>query len=131
MEIIPAILTDSSLKFKELVRKIEPYATRVHVDIADGVFVPNKTIKGYEEIKDIESSLKFDVHLMVDKPEEVLKEWFFTHADSFFIQAESKTDLSAVIDEIHKNDRRVGLVLNPETEIEKIKESGGFRFPLL
>ena len=122
INIIPAILTDSSIKFKELVRKLEPYTTRIHVDIADGVFVPNKTIVGYEELKEVESAVKFDVHLMVQKPQDIIKEWFFTHVDRFLIQAESQTDLGAIIEEIHKNDRKVGLVLNPETEIEKIKE---------
>ena len=122
IDIIPAILTDSSIKFKELVRKLEPYTTRIHVDIADGVFVPNKTIVGYEELKEVESAVKFDVHLMVQKPQDIIKEWFFTHVDRFLIQAESQTDLGAIIEEIHKNDRKVGLVLNPETEIEKIKE---------
>src|SRR3989338_6776413 len=116
-EIIPAILTDSSDKFKELVRKLEPHVKRVHIDIADGIFVPNKTITGYIEMKEmsstgspqVESALKFDIHLMVQKPQSVIKEWFVTHADRFLIHAESETDLGQLIDEIHQNDRKVGL----------------------
>ncbi len=122
VEIIPAILTDSSEKFKELVHKLESYTGRIHIDIADGIFVPNKTITGYDEIKQIESALKFDVHLMVEKPEEHLKEWIRTHADRFIIHAESKSDLTVLVDELHKNGRKVGLAFNPETDSGKFKD---------
>ena len=122
IEIIPAILTDSPARFKELIRKIEPYTRRAHIDIADGVFVPNKTIKAYEELKEVESALKFDIHLMVQRPQDQIKEWFHTHADRFLIHAESEVDLNSILDEIREHDRKVGLVLNPETEVDKIKE---------
>ena len=121
MEIIPAILTDSSVKFKDLVLRIEPYAKRVHIDIADGIFVPNKTVTGYEEIKETSSDLKFDVHLMVVEPASHLKEWLYTQADRFIIHAESQGDLGLLMDELHKNKRKVGLALNPETEISKVE----------
>lgn len=121
-EIIPAILTDSSIKFKELVRKLEPYTSRIHIDIADGGFVPNKTVTGYDELREIEAGVKFDIHLMVEKPEEHLKEWLHTHADRFIIHAESKSDLRSLIDELHKNRRKVGLAFNPETDLGKFTE---------
>ena len=121
MEIIPAILTDSSVKFKDLVLRLEPYSQRIHLDIADGIFVPNKTITGYEEIKGIESASKFDVHLMVVEPAKYLKEWLYTHADRFIIHVESQGDLPALIDELRKNNRKVGLALNPETSTEKLE----------
>ncbi len=120
IEIIPAILTDSSVKFKDLILRIEPYATRVHVDVADGEFVPNKTLNGYDVIKEIETALKYDIHLMVKKPQDVLKEWFYTQADRIIIHAESEGDLDLIIGEIHRNSRKVGLSLNPETPIDKI-----------
>ena len=122
VEIIPAILTDSSAKFKELVRKLEPYASRIHIDVADGEFVPNKTVTGYNELREIEAAVKFDVHLMVEKPAEYLKEWLHTHADRFIIHAESKGDLVELTDELHKNKRKVGLAFNPETDLGKFKE---------
>lgn len=121
-EIIPAILTDSSAKFKELVRKLEPYASRIHIDIADGEFVPNKTVTGYDELREIEAGVKFDIHLMVENPEKYLKEWLHTHADRFIIHAESKGDLSGLVGELHKNGRKVGLAFNPETDPGKFKE---------
>ncbi len=122
IEIIPAILTDSSERFKELVRKFEPYTSRIHVDIADGKFVPNKTITGYNELREVGAAVKFDIHLMVEKPEEYLKEWLHTHVDRFIIHAESKGDLAKLIDELHKNQRKAGLAFNPETDHDKFIE---------
>lgn len=121
IEIIPAILTDSSVRLKELILKLEPYTRRVHIDIADGVFVPNKTINGYGEIKEIESALKFDVHLMTAQPEKYLKEWMYTQADRFLMHVESEFDIEKIIDQMHKNNRKVGLVLNPETSVDELK----------
>lgn len=121
-EIIPAILTDSSIKFKELVRKLEPYTSRIHIDIADGEFVPNKTVTGYNELREIEAAVKFDIHLMVEKPEKYLKEWLHTRADRFIIHAELKSDLRSLIGELHKNGRKVGLAFNPETDLGKFAE---------
>ena len=122
VEIIPAILTDSSIRFKELIHKLEPHTDWIHLDVADGIFIPNKTVKGYEELKEIESAVKFDIHLMVQKPQDQLKEWFNTPADRFLIHAESGVNLNWILDEIHKHGRRAGLVLNPETEVDKVKE---------
>ncbi len=121
VDIVPAILTDSSLKFKELVRKLEPYTDRIHLDIADGIFVPNKTVAGYEELKEIKLTIKFDVHLMVAKPQDYLEKWFNAQVDRFIVNAESEGDLGKIIKNIKEHDRKVGIALNPETGFEKIE----------
>ena len=120
-EIIPAILTDSALKFKDLVFRLEPYTQRIHIDVADGVFVPNKTFVVYEELDKVEAAVKFDIHLMVKQPAAHLREWLYTHADRFIIHVESEGDLGSVIEEFHKNHRKVGLTLNPETSTDKLE----------
>jgi len=119
VEIIPAILTDSSARFKELVRRLEPYVNRIHVDVADAELVPSRTVTGYKEIKDTAVAVKFDVHLMVKRPQEYLKEWFYTHADRFIIHVESDANLGEIIKNIKEHGRRVGVAFNPETEPEK------------
>ncbi|MDP3792546.1 MAG: ribulose-phosphate 3-epimerase [bacterium] len=120
-QIIPAILTDSSVKFKELVSKLESLTDRIHFDIADGDFVPNKTIKGYDELKEMASAVKFDIHLMVKKPQDQLENWFQTNADRFIIHAESDVDLGAIIKDVKEHKKKVGLALNPETNVEQIE----------
>ncbi len=121
-DIIPAILTDSPEKFKELVRRFEPYAKRIHIDCADGNFVPNQTVKAFELIPLIESASRYDIHLMVREPAQHLKQWFYTHADRFIIHAESEGDLLKITDEFHKHNRKVGLAFNPETDIGSFED---------
>lgn len=122
IKIIPAILAKTSEEFEKMVRMLEPYVDRVHLDIIDGDFLSNKTISGHEELIKMETKVYFDVHLMVSKPEDQMYFWYKTKADRFLIHAETDHGHRNLIDQIHFNDRKVGLVLNPETQIEKIVE---------
>lgn len=73
MHIIPAILEKTKEQVKDQINKLTPFFTHFQIDIADGLFVPNKTI----QIKDIESLIKerqsnfkkitLDFHLMVNE----------------------------------------------------------------
>lgn len=122
IKIIPAIIAKSYEELEKMVRQVEPYVDRVQLDIMDGDFVPDKTISGYEELIKLETKLKFDVHLMVSKPEDQMYYWYKTGADNFLIQAETDHGHQDLIRQIHSNNRKAGLVLNPETPIEKIIE---------
>jgi len=122
INIIPAILAKTSEEFEKLFRTVEPHVDRVHLDVCDGDFVPTKTISGYEELVKIETKVKFDVHLMVSRPEDQMYFWYKTKADRFLIHAETDRGHRNLIGQIHLNGRQVGLVLNPETRAEKIVE---------
>lgn len=121
-KIIPAIIANSAEELEKMIRMAEPHVDRVHLDVMDGVFVPNKTISYYEELATLQTDLNFDVHLMVNNPEDQMYFWYQTKADRFLIHAESQADLRGLIDQIHSNNRMVGLVLNPDTPSEAIKE---------
>jgi ribulose-phosphate 3-epimerase len=122
IKIIPAILAKTSEEFEKMLRIVEPYVDRVHLDIGDGDFVSTKTISGYEELIKMETKVKFDVHLMVSRPEDQMYFWYKTKADRFLIHAETDHGHHDLIDQIHSNGRQVGLVLNPETQVDKIAE---------
>ncbi len=122
VEIIPAILAKTSKEFEEMIKIVEPFVDRVHLDIGDGDFVSTKTISGFEELVKVETKVKFDVHLMISRPEDQMYFWYKTKADRFFIHAETDHGHSNLINQIHLNGREVGLVLNPETQVEKISE---------
>lgn len=114
MEIVPAIIAYSKEELADKLQAVQNYVDRVHVDIMDGIFVENKTIGGVEEIKNINTNLEFDVHLMVQKPN--IEPWLETKASRFLIHAESDADIISLADKIHKANKRVALVFNPETE---------------
>ncbi|TSC74639.1 MAG: ribulose-phosphate 3-epimerase [Parcubacteria group bacterium Gr01-1014_44] len=100
---------------------MEQLVERAHLDIADGIFVPNMTITGFSEIETIETTLKFRVHLMVSKPENHVVRWLNTPADSFTFHIESTRQAIAVIEKLREAEKEIGLALNPQTPLSAIE----------
>ncbi len=121
IKIIPAILAKSYVEFEEMVRKIEPHADLVHLDIADGEFVPNKTIGGYEELMKIDTKLNFEIHLMINNPESQIGQWLRTKAIRYLIHWESTAEIDTVISEFGVNGKEIGFVFNPQTDWSAIE----------
>ena len=123
-DVIPAILAKSYEELERMVRTVEPYVERVHLDIMDGVFVSNTTITGYDELIRLDTNLKFDVHLMVENPADLMYHWYEVRgkADTFLVHAERANGLRELLEQIRLNQCRAGLVLNPETAVEEVQE---------
>jgi len=124
IEIIPTtVLVRTSVEFNEIVERYEPFFTRISIDISDGIFTTVKTINGYEEIMDIKSKLNFDVHMMVENPQDKIHNWYNTKADRFFIHIEHNQHVMAqLINQIHYYKKKIGIVINPDTEVEEVRE---------
>jgi len=123
MEIVPAILAKTREELEQAIRKIEPHTERVHLDILDGGFTPDKTILGYVELEQIKTNLKIDVHLMVMHPEEYIPQWLSkTIADRLAIHVESDDHLGDMFLEIRAQGKKAGIALNPETPTGAIIE---------
>ena len=122
IKIIPAILAKTYEEFESMVRKIEPYADLVHLDITDGDFVPNKTIGGYEELMKIDTNLNFEVHLMVNNPESQISRWLETKAVRFLIHWESTKEYDTVINQFGVHGKEFGFVFNPQTDYSAIEQ---------
>ncbi len=92
-----------------------------HVDVMDGMFVPNLGIG-----MDMTASLRkhsdkfFDVHLMIVQPERYIERFIKAGADgiSFHVEATEKVD--ECIEIIRKCGKKVGLAINPDTSIDKL-----------
>ncbi|MBI2063094.1 MAG: ribulose-phosphate 3-epimerase [Candidatus Yanofskybacteria bacterium] len=121
IEIIPAILVKNREELLEKIAAMEAHAERVHLDIADGIFVPNMTILGFEEMESLDTNLKFEVHLMVSKPENHIVRWLETPADKFIFHIEATNKSQEVIDAVKEADKTIGIALNPQTPIAKIE----------
>ncbi len=73
--LLPSILVQSEDEFKQRLYICEGAASMVHIDIADGSFVPNTSWADPEAIKTIETGVKYELHLMVEDPLSELKKW--------------------------------------------------------
>jgi len=123
IQISPSILSaDFSQLGKEIKKLEEGGADLIHVDVMDGHFVPNLTI-GPPVIKVLRNytKLPFDVHLMISPVHKYIKDYAEAGADIITVHPEATEDLSESINLIRKLNKKVGVSLNPNTEINVIE----------
>ena len=117
--IVPAILTDNPEMLAGMLRQAEAYAGFVQVDIMDGDFVPSRSI-ACRDIAALEPKLRWEVHLMVQEPEEQLEPFARAGAEKIVFHYEATPAPLRVIAGIRRLGISAGLAVNPETPVESI-----------
>ena len=122
IQISPSILSADFSQLGSEIKKLEEGgADLIHVDVMDGHFVPNLTI-GPPVIKNLRkyTKLPFDVHLMISPVHEYIKNYANAGADIITIHPEATENLKESISLIKKFGKKVGVSLNPKTEIKTL-----------
>ncbi|MEK7453064.1 MAG: hypothetical protein AAB614_02405 [Patescibacteria group bacterium] len=123
-KILPAIIAKNFEELKEKLLLVEGLVSWVQVDVMDGIFVPPMTWYNPLDLKNLETKLNIEVHLMVRDPEVKTKEWMKSGVKRVLIHCESASllQLSDMIQSLKFSGIEVGLVLNMETDFNNIHE---------
>lgn len=120
IKIAPSILSADFANLERDIRKVHS-ADYLHVDVMDGVFVPNITI-GIPVVQSIRKAtdMILDVHLMIDRPVRYVEQFCQAGADvvTVHVEADSEENTGRALDLIRAQGKRAGVVLKPGTPAE-------------
>ena len=121
-KIAPSILAADFANLESAIRDIAANnGDWVHVDVMDGIFVPNISI-GIPVVQSLRqvTDLPLDVHLMIDRPIRYVEQFVKAGADylTLHIEADQPQNTLDALDKIHELGCKAGIVLKPRTPVE-------------
>jgi ribulose-phosphate 3-epimerase len=120
MKIIPTVFEQDIQEIEKRIKLIEDVADLIEIDIADGELVNGETYLDLDKMAQIDTPIAFGVHLMTSEPQEYLKERV-EKVTRISTQVESKVNIEKFIKRAKELGYRVGLSLNPETEVTQVE----------
>lgn len=115
--IFPSVMAKSQQKVDAILKNLHGVATYLHLDVADGKFVPNTSLWFPFRLS---KKFKYNAHLMIKEPEK----WIRKHGQKVefcIVQAET-VDVGDYVKKTKSKRKKVAFALNPETPISKIKK---------
>ena len=116
-KIIPAIIAKNQDELEKRIEKVANFVEIIQLDFMDGKFVPNNSIDF--DFKLPKTNCKSEAHLMISNPEKWIEE-HSSKVDTILVHYESIDDPMSIIQKVKGKNKKVGLVLNPETPLYKI-----------
>lgn len=118
--IVPTITAEELHGYRSQIEVVEPFASRIHIDLMDGVFTPNKSIE--VEQAWLPENIQSDIHLMFQNPHEYLEKLIKLKPDLVIIPAESKCNIANFAKALNENEINCGIALLADTSVETITE---------
>ncbi len=120
-QIAISMLAADFLRLEDDVRFVNSHADIFHLDIMDGIFVPNISY-GFPVVDAIASiaTRPLDAHLMIVSPENYVERFAKSGADMLSFHLNATDDPEKVVDLIHANGMKAGIAINPDIPVEKL-----------
>ena len=122
IKIAPSILSADFANLGRDIQRIET-AAYVHVDVMDGLFVPNITI-GIPVVRSIRptTALPLDVHLMIDRPVRYVEQFCDAGGDivTCHVEADTEENIHLALKKIHAKGKKAGVVVKPKTSASAV-----------
>ncbi|HAZ16347.1 MAG TPA: hypothetical protein DCY49_00420 [Candidatus Jacksonbacteria bacterium] len=118
--VIPAILEQSVGDIQEKLDRIAGLADCIHLDIGDGVFIPDEIMNDPGVLDLITTEAKIDLHLMIELPEIIIDRWLAPIVARVTLHIEATQDMETCIAKVRDAGKQVFLALNPETPLTMI-----------
>ena len=121
VQIAPSMLSADFLHLQKDVEMVNEYADLFHLDIMDGVFVPNLSY-GFPIVEAIAKSARkpLDVQLMIVSPEKYIERFAKAGADMISFHLNATENPSMVLSQIRSLGLKAGLAINPDIEVESL-----------
>lgn len=124
IKVAPSVLSADFLQLGKDIDMLNRSAAEwIHIDVMDGVFVPNISF-GFPVLAAIRkhTTKVCDVHLMIDRPERYFKQFKEAGADNITIHYEGNLHLDSMLNQIKALGCTTGVALNPATPVSVLKE---------
>jgi len=118
--VAPTINAISPEDYAQRIDNVKSFATRLHIDVGDGVFTDVKTV-GLSQVYDIDG-VPFDLHLMMTHPESQLEDIISLQPQLVIVHYEAQFDRDSFFKELRSMDIKVGIAINTETTVEQVKD---------
>ncbi|MBO4408339.1 MAG: ribulose-phosphate 3-epimerase [Clostridiales bacterium] len=121
VEVAPSLLSADFGYLMRDIKSVEDSCSKLHIDVMDGHFVPNLSF-GIPVIRSIRkyTDMIFDVHLMIDNPDEFIETFVKAGADRITFHIECTDDPEALAKKIRSFGKKAGIAIHPDTPVEKL-----------
>jgi len=119
--IAPTITAENQHQYREQVERVQDFAQRLHIDLMDGVFTPNKSVEASHAW--LPEGIDCDIHVMHQNPESVLESLLNLKPKTIILQAEASIDFSNAASQIKNAGANFGVALLAETSVESAKKA--------
>ena len=119
-KIVPAILAANSEELRSQLAVLKNHTKWLHIDIADGKFVPNTTVS-LHELGEAYEFFNLEIHLMVADPSKYFEDCGGIGAKRVIFHYEATDNIGAVLEAGQKHPFQKGLAVNPETGLSAVQ----------